>query len=480
MLYSVLVFGWLIGGVPAHAQVLNERKVLEIHRAQSIQSQNLLAQKSSIDLSASLLDESFSPRLKGKLNYANSGEKPLIPFQPVISPTEDWDVSVEQRLRRGVGLSAGVFGSQSSAANGSFANATRMGLQAQISIDLWKNFLGRMDQNQSLSLQAQKKRAQLNYELQLRRSEIDSRKVFWSLVAVDQSIELSKRLLESAQQQLSEALKRNAAGVADRGEVARYRSQVDSRNSSLLLFQYEKTMLMQTLERNWKDFRSAGWSIDLNESEAQSPKVQQCIAAISSRAAPPLEGSAFDEMVHLFKAEIEAETAVAATHGDVDVQLLAQAQRSGVSDSFSAAQKDLSEENRAGYGVGLVITVPLGSSSRNSERALLAVKRNSLEAQQRSLNKELESTHTAMVKSLELLNQGLKNQIQNSQNLRINYQEVQRKFQLGRVPVSTLITEQDALFQSQIQEITFKKQLAQSVLDYFQVFHEFPCSWNQL
>jgi hypothetical protein len=162
------------------------------------------------------------------------------------------------------------------------------------------------------------------------------------------------------------------------------------------------------------------------------------------------------------------------------LQLLAQAQTTGVSDSFSSAQRDLSDENRAGYGVGLMLTVPLESSSDESERALLAVKKNSLQAQQLSLKKELESTHGTMVKALELLSLGLKNQVQNSQNLRINYQEVQRKFQQGRIPVSTVIFEQDALFQSQLQEITFKKQLAHAVLDYFQVFHQFSCSWNQL
>ncbi len=464
----------------AQAQSLTEKRVVEIHRAQSLQNQSLLAQKSTADLSANLLDESFAPRLKGQLSYANSGEKALNSFQPVISPSQDWIVSVEQRLRRGVGLSAGVFGSQSSATNGSFSDATQVGVRAQVSFDLWKNFWGRVDQNQTLSQQVQKKRAELNYEIQMRRSEIEVRKVFWSLVAVDQSIDLSRQLLDSAQKQLNEALKRKAAGVADRGEVARYRSQVDSRESSLLLFQYERALLLQVLERSWKDFKSAGWSVDVKESDVQLPQVQQCIASISSQKSPPLDGTSFDEIVNLLRDELSAEVKVAESHGDLDVQLLAQAQTTGVSDSFSTAQKDLSEENRSGYGVGLIVTVPLGPGSRNSEKSLLAVKRNSIEAQQLALKKELESTHDMMVKSLELLSLGLKSQVQNSQNLRVNYQEVQRKFQQGRIPVSTVIFEQDALFQSQLQEITFKKQLAQAVLDYFQVFHQFPCSWNQL
>ncbi len=477
-LFSLLLIP--LFSLQSQAQVLTEKKVIELHRAESLRNQSLGAQKASADLSASLLDESFSARLKAQMNYAHSGEKALNSFQPVISPAEDWTVAIEKRLQRGVGVSAGVFGSQTSATDGSFTDATQVGVRAQVSLDLWKNFWGRIDHNQTLSQQAQKKRAQLDYEMQLRRSEVEVRKVFWSLVAIDQSIELSRQLLKSAEKQLEDALKRQSAGVADRGEVARYRSQVDSRNSSLLIFQYEKALLYQALEKSWKDFRSAGWSVDVNESEKQLPQVQQCIVAISSQKSPPEEGSAYDEMVALLKQELEAETAIARAHGDIDLQLLAQAQTTGVSDSFSRAQKDLNEEKRAGYGVGLKLTVPLGASSRESETLLIAVKKNSLEAQQLSLKKDLESTHGTMVKALELLSQGLKNQIQNSQNLQVNYQEVQRKFQQGRIPVSTMILEQDALFQSQLQEISFKKQLAHAVLDYFQVFHQFSCFWNQL
>ncbi|MFN7263001.1 MAG: TolC family protein [Pseudobdellovibrionaceae bacterium] len=480
MIYPILFLTLVFQGLPAQAQMLTEKKVLELHRAQSLQNQSLLAQKSAADLSASLLSESYSARLKAQVNYAHSGEKALNTFQPVISPAEDWSLAVEKRLRRGVGVTAGVFGSQSSATDGSFTDATQLGVRAQVSLDLWKNFWGRIDQNQTLSQESQKKRADLDYQMQIRKSEVEIRKVYWSLVAVDQSIELSKQLLSSAEKQLEDALKRQAAGVADRGEVARYRSQVDSRNSSLLLFQYEKALLFQALEKSWKDFRAASWSVDVKESETQLPQVQQCIAGISSQKNPPVDGTFYDEMVDLLKKEFDAETEIAHRHGDIDLQLLAQAQTTGVSDSFSRAQRDLSDENRAGYGVGLMLTVPLESSSEESERALLAVKKNQLQAQQLSLKKELESTHGTMVKALELLSLGLKNQVQNSQNLKINYQEVQRKFQQGRIPVSTVIFEQDALFQSQLQEITFKKQLAHAVLDYFQVFHQFSCSWNQI
>ncbi len=478
--FGLLMFSFMTGSLLSEAQVLTEKKVIEMHRSQSLINQSLLAKKSAADLNASLLDESFQAHLKAQANYGRSAEESTNPFQPIISPAEDWSMTVEKRLQRGVGISAGVFGSQNSALDNSFSNATQVGGRAQLSVDLWKNFLGRQDQNQTRSLQAQKKRADLDYQIQKNKSEVEIRKLFWSLVEVDQSINLSSQLLESAQKQLGDALKRQGAGVADRGEVARYRSQVDSRSNSILLFQYEKELLFQAFEKQWQQFQGSDWSVDIKESDAQQGAVQLCIAAIQSQKNPDLQGTFLDEAVAFLKEETDAEISYAKTHADFDLQFLARVQTTGVANSYSRAQNDLNEENRAGYGLGLQLIIPLGFASSNSEDAMLSLKKNSLEAQRLMLEKELQSTHSTMVKALALLSLGLKNQVQNSQNLKVNYQEVQRKFQQGRVPVSTVVFEQDALFQSQLQEITFQRQLAHAVLDYFQVFNRFNCGWNQL
>jgi hypothetical protein len=124
--------------------------------------------------------------------------------------------------------------------------------------------------------------------------------------------------------------------------------------------------------------------------------------------------------------------------------------------------------------------MPLGSDSKASEKALVTAKKNSLLAQSQTLNNEIESSFLTMTKSLALLNQGLQSQEANSENLKISYKEMERKFQQGRVPVATLISEQDALFQSELQEISFRKQIAHLLLDYLSVFSSFPCQWNQL
>jgi uncharacterized protein (DUF2132 family) len=110
----------------------------------------------------------------------------------------------------------------------------------------------------------------------------------------------------------------------------------------------------------------------------------------------------------------------------------------------------------------------------------VALKRNSIEAQKMSLKNELRSTHDTMLKSIELLNSGLSRQIENSKSMDISYREMLRKFRQGRVPVTTLVLEQDALFQSQLQEISIKKTISHVLLDYFSVFNSYPCSWNQI
>lgn len=464
----------------SQSQVLTEQKLLSLYRESSVVHKAAQAQKASGDLQKSLLDEMYSPRLQAQVGLSRSGEKATNPFQPVISPAEQWSLGVGQKLKLGTNLSASVFGSQNSAADGSFSDATQVGAKAEIQVDLWRNIFGQLDRAQLGSAQAQKQRSHFQYSIQQKKNESDLRKLYWSLMASDQSKKLSEELLKSAEAQLKDTQERARAGVADRGEVARTKSLVEGRKASLLLFEYEKEVLLQAFEKQLTGFRSSEWILDSERAFASEKVVGQCLVQIRTQASMNLEHTDLDELIKEFQKETEAEIAIAERHSSADLQLVASLQTTGVGTSYSTSQDDLSDQRKTGQSIGLVWTMPLGGASKKSETALLQVKQNSSKAQSESLANELESTYRTMRKALELLQQGLQNQEKNTENLSLSFQETNRKFQQGRIPISTLIYEQDALFQSRLQEITFKKQIAHVLLDYFAVFNQYPCSWNLL
>jgi outer membrane protein TolC len=153
---------------------------------------------------------------------------------------------------------------------------------------------------------------------------------------------------------------------------------------------------------------------------------------------------------------------------------------SGSNNSYSAAFDHLVDKKQTSTVIGLELDIPLGSKSSHTEQALIQAKRNEIEAQYEQLQSDLTASFQTMESNLLILQKGLRNQADTSTNLTISYRDTLKKFDQGRVPLSVVITEQDALFQSELQELTLRKQITHTLLDYFAVFSEFPCSWNQI
>ncbi len=187
-----------------------------------------------------------------------------------------------------------------------------------------------------------------------------------------------------------------------------------------------------------------------------------------------------DELIELLRKESQAELKVAQSHSDVDLALLGTYQNSGRANSEKDAIDNYNNDKKDSYSVTLQMSVPLGSSANKSEKSLVMAKQSSYNAQILQLENELTSVHEKLINSIKLLAKGLEIQQSNSKNLEINTAEVRRKFNQGRIPVISLIAEQDLLFQSELQEISLKRQIAYAVLEYFTVFNQFPCSWNNL
>ena len=461
-------------------KILNEEDVLSLFRKNSVTQKSEIAEKAQVQLNDSLNQENYQARLYSTYNFKKSQERALNNFQPIFSPYEDWNVGVEKNLALGLKTGVEVFGTQYSFQDNSVQDATQMGARINAQVDLWKNIFGRLDRARLTSTESQKKRAELQYNVGIKKRESEVRKVYWSFVSNTQSIELAEELVSSAEKQYKDATSRQREGLADKGEVARYQSQVESRKASLLLFKYQRELILQAFEKQFDNFKSAGWTIEKDIDAKKIPLVQQCIQSISGQSDMNLGYTQYDEMIELLQKETDAEISAAKKHGDIDLALVGQYQTTGVSNSYSDAQTNLENEKKSGYAVGVQLSIPLGTSKSDSEKYLLTAKKSSLEAQKMAMMNELRSTHDTMMKAMVLLNMGLKSQVENSKNLDINYREMLKKYRQGRISVSNLVLEQDALFQSKLQEIDIKKQIAHVVLDYFTVFNQYPCDWNKI
>ncbi|MFN9069203.1 MAG: hypothetical protein ACK5V3_18410, partial [Bdellovibrionales bacterium] len=110
---SLGVLGWLLTlRTEAATQKLTEKIVIDKLRNQSVVQKQEQAGSAQVQLTESLNQEKYQARAYTQYNFSSSSEKPLIVFNPVLSPSENWRAGVEKKVSYGVNLRAEVFGTQ--------------------------------------------------------------------------------------------------------------------------------------------------------------------------------------------------------------------------------------------------------------------------------------------------------------------------------------------------------------------------------
>ncbi len=484
-LKSTVVLLLNLGSALAQAEegpkVLSERKLLDLFqngKGTSLQTES--AKRATGALEGSRIEEVYQARVYSTFNLSHSNEKATTPYTPVVSPYDDWTIGIQKNLPFGIRPSFETFGSRRTLSSISLSDSSQMGIRLKAEMDLWKNLLGRSDRAQLNLADAKSTLAQLRFRIGQKQAETQLRKAYWSYVATERSIQLSQNLVVSAEKQLADAESRRKLGMTDNAEVARYRSQLESRKASRISFEYQREILLQTFELQWDNFRASEWTYDPAGDADVESKVLACIGQIEATPTPDMTKTLYDDWIDGLEQEKNAEISIANRHGDIDLALTGQIQYSGAGTQYPGANENLIDAGKAGYQIGLTLSIPIGTPKSRSEDFLLAAKSDGIESERRTVANQLRSTHETLTRAIKLITSGIDSQRENSKNLEINYREVLKKYQQGRVPVSTLVTEQDALFQSLLQEIETKKEVAHIVLSYFEVFSDFPCEWNQI
>lgn len=424
--------------------------------------------------------EKFQSELYANANHEDSNEKALFIFAPVFGPSHNANVGVRKQFALGVNTSVEAFAVQLSTNDRFIYEATQVGARVNLEIDVWKNFLGQLDRAGLISNEVKSRRIEIESELQKISSLIDVKKIYWSWVANEESLRLSKELIQSAEQQLRDSKSRLRAGAGDRGEVARYEAQLESRRGSLLLFELQRETLISLLRQQIPSLSEYQISIKPIEVEKAQSGYDQCANSIIQLRQYDEKATFVPIVVELLRLEYLENRRQAERYSGLDMKVVGRLQTTGTSPGYPGAERDFREDRRRGYAVGLQVTLPIDGVQENSEKKLLAAQKAAYEAQSRRLESQLFATHQEARKNLKTVSDALRRQANKSKFLLVNLDEMKNKFSQGRVSVSNLIFEQDTYFQSMIQEIDLKLQAVHALYDYFKLFPKHQCPMNQI
>lgn len=437
--------------------------------------------------------EKFAPELFGQGSYTETNERAITPVQPIFSPVKQAQIGVRKTFSQGFDTSAYVVTDQRSAQNpfiGRLNDVTTTTLAFTTQIDLWKNLLGRMHKAELETAQLDKKRAELEKEIQLKAFKISLRRLYWSLVANKESYLISEKLLDTAKRQLGEAQQRLKNSVAEPDEVARYEAQLASREGTQLYLQYQREILLKQLRNLLPELANQEVELAKYDLGQTITDVLACTATIAQQPKTPYQYTKYDEVVSMLK-QIKSNNAVInSRYADPDVKLFGTLKSTGIgSDSVSDRMTrgnygdsfdDQTDHNRTGYEVGVSFTVPLGNVKESTAEVKRRYDDKRLEASIKSTDTQVITTHQQLSKSIALLTEVIRAQKVSSVQLSKRLALSRKKYQQARVSVDQLVLDQDALLNSELTTIETQLQILNTIFDYLVIYTDTPCAFNRI
>tara|TARA_Y100000590_G_scaffold323369_1_gene366500 strand:+ start:224728 stop:226254 length:1527 start_codon:yes stop_codon:yes gene_type:complete len=439
--------------------------------------ENIEASFLAVDSGRTRARDIYAPTVSASANILDSDEKSLNSFMPTTTKYKNMMVSINKPLKYGAALGGKVFTEKSTSTQ--LANATTTGYGVSLSLDLYKDLFGRTSRANLNLAHVTSKRANLEREIQIAGFRNNIRKLYWSLVANEEALKITKTLLASSEQQLKEAKRRFKSGVADKGEIARYNSQISSRKAGLISIRWEKSQLQQQLKLllpklSESEIELAPYNIDQTVGT-----VLACSAVIKKFESAPLDFTKYDEVVDFLNDEERSQKKITNSYDSLDLKLVGEYESTGKAFNQSDSLDDLSDDGRSTVSVGLQFSMPLGSTKKDTRQVQEEINKKMYSAKKKQALGQVKAYHTQTIKSVALLNEIVFNQKENTKHLKESLRVSKRKYSQARISAQQLVQEQDAYLQSNLDEISTKLAVINLLIDYFNVFTDTPCELNR-
>lgn len=462
----------------ASAEKLDETKLVHLLRDRSPQWKLVESQELGALEALSGFGENFETQLFGNYYYSKTDEKQFSQFAPVTSPIKNKSIGLSRATT--FGMNWKLTGSQDQFSNSFVSQGTTTALTASASIDLYKDFLGRKTREQENLLEKNHLVATLKREADLKMLETSLRKVYWALIANDLSLKITNELLESSKKQVVEAQRRFKNNIADEGEVARYKSQVAARQAQIISLMYQQESLKKGVRDLIPELADKDITLTTVNVDRAVQEVLQCTATIAQLKDAPLDFTPYDEIAKLYREQLEHKQKVNNAHSGLDVSLISEYKYTGKALGTDNSMDEFNNDPRNGYSIGIGVSIPLEGKKSKTEDVKKAVDERVFVAQADQNASRVQSVHKQVVKSIQLLGEVMKNQEENTKQLEISLRTSRKKFNQARLTVQQLVQEQDLYLQSNLDEIQTKLQVIYTLLDYFSVFTQTPCSINRI
>jgi len=437
------------------------------------------AQKSSLGeigsrLNKSLFEENFSTKFNLSLNYGEDKSRQLNRFVPVTSPTKMARLGFQKNTIYGASLETNILAEQFS--NNFLTRSTTVGAELKIGLDLYKDIFGRSTRKKLKNLSNEEKVKEFESRIFDNQIKINFLKLYWSLVANQESINITQNLIEQAKKQVRVTEEKVRNSVSDKGTLARMKSILSSRQGSLNSLHYQKSNILRSFRElipNLSDQEIVLGKYNITKTIGELFK---CTDHIEKFSTAPLEETYFDDISKLLQENSIREKALSNIYDDVDFKLIAQTRVVGKDFSYDEGLQNLNDDPRLVTQVGIQFSAPIGPGFKKTAQLMnqnAALKGDIIRDDTRA---KLNAFHIEILRSVKVLKKALKNQNENTVSLKESLLSSRLKFSQARIGIEQLVGEEDAYFVSELNNIGTNLSIIHTMLDYYSVFNLTECS----
>jgi len=462
----------------AFSAQISEGQLVEWAKKESFNSKKIALDSLSKKADLAAFNDKFGFSADVSAGYAKTDETSFSVNMPITTPTKNAELKITKPTKYGISASVSTYTNQIS--NSFFSKGTTSAVGAEVSVDLYKDIMGRITRTQEDSLTLRTQIADKEKQITTHAYVQEVRKLYWKLVANNESLKIAKGLLKTAKRLEADSLKRLKNNIADRGEVARSRSQVEARNGQIYLLEFERSQLIQALREMFPQqltdnkITLAPYNLDNTVSNVLS-----CTATIASRSTTPKEYTLYDDVLVLLKEDLNAAKKVNSAYSMADLKLVSDVKYIGKDFGYSDSFDELKEDGRKAYSVALQLTIPLGKTKKNTEdiQDELIQKQNITKYQE--IEGKMSAYHIQTMKSVTVLNKVIAAQNRNSGFLAETLKDSNKKYRQARLAARDLIQDEDRFLQNNLDTINTKYRVIEILINYFTVFTQTPCEMNK-
>ena len=456
--------------------ILNEMYFQQLDESKIPTIQKINAQLEGSELNLNLMEDVFQPNLNFNLLYGEDKSRQLNQFVPVTSPTKAGILGISKNSSLGLSFSANLFANQFT--NNFLRRSTTVGTEFNLGIDLYKDIFGRTTRKKYNNLKDELEMRKLEAKIFTHQFKLNLYKMYWGLVANNEAILITKRLINQAKKQVEVTIEKVNNSVSDKGTLARTRSILSSREGSLNSLEYQKSNLLRSFKELIPELSDSEIKLDNYNLEETIKNLFSCTGQLQQYQFFPKDLTLFDEMAQYQVAMAKREKELANIHNDVDLKLNLTGQLNGKDFSYNEGFQNFKDDSRWVTKVGVLLSVPLGGQKTKTAENLISLAKRKEIVSEQSVRGKLSSYHSEILQSIVVLQNAIKNQHDNTMALRESLISSRQKFNQARITIEQLVGEEDAYFSSELTNIQTNLSILHTLLDYFSVFTETKCPLN--